>query len=344
MKIEGRNGKFYDVDLSGKCTCSGNRQRGVCSHSSFFIDIEKNGATKNHYEIKQAFAAEIRRGHDEAVNWGRLICKAKGREYFARLCRQMIISETRNLSAMEESFQTNDSKKLITLLHESPKLHENPYYRGSHLHLIEGFYRYQSAHYRKYPSNAKMLREMIDEAREPETAYAVAFFMEDNRQLESSFVRMLYDKAVDDKNWQLIRFLELGQMHTPEAFRFAMELAVRHWHPEAERKQRDFASPEFYYPILKTHHLALKNLKPVFEKHHDKIRPNKRIAREVRCDLRFIDSWFGFFWRFLGAQQFGVIEDLEWNDVTFSVNDWLSAQILDKRYYPTLYQNILLAG
>lgn len=344
MKVQGKNGKFYEVDASGKCTCTSNLQRGVCTHSGLFIDLFKNKAHRNHYEIKAAFASELRRASSEAINWARVICKAKGNQYFLRFCRNLLRVETRNLSALEKSYATEDPAVVLRLLYESPQLHENPYYLFANKYQIDGYYRYNGIQYRRYQNTVSMLREFLTEAHDPEGAYLVLYFMEDNRELANSFERMLYDRAVDDRNWELIRYIELGEMTIPENWRFAVELMVRYWNPEAERVCRDYESPEFYLPAFKLWHVPLKRMKPVIEKYHDKIRPNKRLPKDIKCDLRYSNSWFGHFWRMLGMQQKGSLQDLEWDDVEFSVNDWLSAQILDKRYYPSLYQNILLAS
>jgi hypothetical protein len=233
---------------------------------------------------------------------------------------------------------------VLKLLFESPKLHENPYYIGAHQAFIACFYKYQSIHYKDYQSPVTMLREFIDQAHDIESAYVVLFFVEHNREILNSFVRMLYDKAIDDRNFDLIRYLELGEMNSPESWRFACELMVRYWSSESERPAHTYASPDFMIPSFKNYHRPMKELRAVFEKHHGKIRPNKKLPSDLRVDLRYSDSFFGFFWRMLAMNQKGTILDLAWEDVEFSVNDWLSAQILDKRYYPSLYHDILLAG
>ena len=346
MKVRGKSEKFYDVDIEqGTCSCSCFAERRQCSHLFLASDIFKKKAQHFHYEMKQAFICEIRRSKPDAINWGRLICKAKGTEYFVRLCRFLIRTETRNLTALENSYQTNDPGKILELLFTSKKIHENPYYLHAFSGAIDALHKYNSIHYKKFQSPVAMLREFIEGACNLETAYIVLYFIEDNPEILNSFVRMLYDKAVDERNHALIRYLETGDMHLPESWRFACELMVRFWSMEAE------ASPHVYpenlesmIPSFRDYQKPMKTLRDIFKKHHLKIRPNKKLASDIRCDLRFSDSYFGFFWRSLAMLQKGHTEDLAGEEVEFSVNEWLSAQILDKRYYPSLYHDILLAG
>lgn len=345
IEIQSANGKFYQVDFDkGVCPCSGFKELGKCGHLRLARDLIRDKGRHFKWSILTSFEKEIMRGDQEkAILWARAYAKITGDTHAPdEHCRDLIFRYTRNLDLFEKSLKPLETGELVSLLVRSKKIWEIGHYYNFPRHMLTAFWQFKTVPMDgEERSPARTLRDYVAIVNDPVQAYVIFFFVIENG-LEKILFRHLFDKAYDEENHFLMKYLELG-LQNPLV---ALDLAVNNYSIDANEYQEKKEVKVNYIPRFENYINDITNIdmqKKLIEI-WSKIKFEKPIPQSYKVDPRWSCSFMGQVWRFRCYEQFHGFNrgsfEVPWESV--QINESVGEKVveLDKHLFPKFYSRL----
>jgi len=278
--------------------------------------------------------------------WGRALTYFMEPEKIIQIFKRVCFRHTRNYSLWWKlSAEKPDIKDLILLPTRSKKIWQCDLL-SDHVHwLTEGYRLFQVG---DWPNKkTRFFRDRIDAVKEPHLAYELVFASTVKPRWDQAMLRLIYDRATDEKNWDIIRFLDLGMGTTIDERMALMErLLCLYDADEMNLYDNPLPVQVNYIPNLPNYvyDCQTKIGRKRLLENWKKVKPNKVIPETAKIDLRWSNQAIGLDWRFR-ANKYCLdnsvnIVDIPWDDIIVPVEAWEKIIKLDHYFHPEFYKSL----